>query len=343
MFQFVQELKNLKERKDISRNEAAKLMAEVKLPFFLAALSRQTTWVVVGAMWLGASFGALSFVNFVDHYASSSSQWLKTALYSFAPVIFALTFVLMASVFARVGRAGMIAGKFPRSPNHPIYALRRIFGTAWTQVFYFKPLYAVCLAIPTLKGALFKLFGYRGQTDFVLYPDAWIRDLPLLDMGKGAYLANRCTIGSNICLTDGSILVGPCQFGEKALVGHLVIFGLGGKLGRESELGIAVSLGIRITIGDFVSVAPKASIYHGAEIGNNVKIGACALVGMKAKIADGVDLKVAAIIPNGAVVSNQAEADQYFSSELEILRNRKDDLTEILRKNLDEFSGSAAR
>lgn len=343
MFQFVQDLKNLKERKDISRNEAAKIMAEIKLPFFLAAISQQTTWLVVGGMWLGATFCALGFVRLVDQSVSSSNQWLMTALYSFAPVVFALAFVLIGSFFARIGRPGMMAGKFPRSPDHPIYALRRIFGTAWTQVFYFKPLYAVFLSIPFLKGMLFKLFGYRGQTDFVLYPDAWVRDLPLLSMGKGAYLANRCTIGSNICLTDGSILVGSCQFGEKALVGHLVIFGLGGKLGRESELGIAVSLGIRITIGDLVSVAPKASIYHGAEIGNNVKIGACALVGMKAKIADGVELKVAAIIPNGAVVSNQTEADQYFSSELEILKSRKDDLTEILRKNLDEFSGSAAR
>ena len=33
---------------------------------------------------------------------------------------------------------------------------------------------------------VFRIFGYRGSMDFTIYPDTWIRDLPLLDFGEGA-------------------------------------------------------------------------------------------------------------------------------------------------------------
>lgn len=337
MFQFVHQLKNLKTRKDLPKSEQAKLMAEIKLPQVLSFISKQTTWVVIAGMWFGATFFTLLFVNAISQLAARVPAWVQLGMYSVALGVFAFSFVLIGAFFAFVGRGGMIAGKFPRSPSHPIYALRRFFGAAWTQVFYFKPLYAVFLAIPALKTLLFKLYGYKGSTDFVLYPDAWVRDLPLLHIGKGAYVANRCTIGSNICLSDGSIIVGDCHIGEKTIVGHLVIFGLGCRLGNNSELGIGVAMGIRVTYGENVSIAPKTSIYHGAEIGNDVKIGPGCFIGQKAKIGNGVELKLGAIIPNGAVVATQADADKYFSSEMDMLRYQKDNLNEILRKNIDGF------
>ena len=49
-----------------------------------------------------------------------------------------------------------------------------------------RPIYFVALSHPVAQAALtFRLFGYRGQMDFTVYPDTWIRDLPLLDFGQG--------------------------------------------------------------------------------------------------------------------------------------------------------------
>lgn len=341
MFQFVKELRNLEQQKGLSKAEAAQRMAEIKLPLVLEFISEQTTWIVVSGMWVGATFVTLVYFQWMSLLTTSFPTGVQAVFLGLIPVVFGFSFVMIGSVFASIGRPGEIAGKFPRSASHPIYALRRFYGTAWSQVYYFKPLYAAFLSVPTLKKILFKAFGFKGKNmDFTVYPDSWIRDLPLLHIGKGTYLANRCTVGTNICLNDGSILVGSCEFGEKALIGHLVIFGLGCKIGNNSELGIATSLGIRVMIGDGTSVAPKASLYHASEIGNNVKIGACAFVGIKAKIADGVELKPAAVIPAGAVVSSQADAEKYFSSEMEMLKTRKDELTEILGKNLDAFAAT---
>jgi hypothetical protein len=38
---------------------------------------------------------------------------------------------------------------------------------------------------------------------FTVYPDSWIRDLPLLPFGQGEYVANPSTIGTNIVLNKG--------------------------------------------------------------------------------------------------------------------------------------------
>lgn len=344
MFHFVKQLKQVRDLRNISRQEAAQLMAEIKLPYFLELISAQMPWIIVSSMWLGSTFLTILFLQGVSSgfgtNFTSLAPIFKTLLLSVSPFIFLLTFVLLGGVFSFMGRAGIISGKFPRLASHPIYALRRIYGTAWTQIFYFKPLYSVCLSVPILRKLLFKTFGYRGDFSFVVYPDAWIRDLPLLRIGRSVYLANRCTVGTNLCLNDGSILVGECTFADNSMVGHLAIFGLGCYIGTSSEIGVGTSLGIRVKLGDHVVVAPKCVIYHGADIGHHVKIGACSVIGLKAKIAPHLELRIGAVIPPGAVVSTQAEADEYFSSETQTLREQKDNLTELLRKNLHEFETS---
>jgi hypothetical protein len=49
------------------------------------------------------------------------------------PLVFAVVFVLIAGSLSRLAQPGIIAGQFPRRADHPIYALRRIYGTAWTR------------------------------------------------------------------------------------------------------------------------------------------------------------------------------------------------------------------
>jgi carbonic anhydrase/acetyltransferase-like protein (isoleucine patch superfamily) len=337
MFQFIHELKNLSRRKDITKAEMARIMAQIKLPPFLFFISRQTIWIVVGSMWVGSTFLTILYFQLINSLSSDVPALIKTMLLAFSSLVFCISFVLFGAFFAMIGRAGEIEGKFPRSPSHPIYALRRFYGSAWSQIYYFKPIYSLFLSMPLFKTILFKSFGLKGNTEFTVYPDSWIRDLPLLKIGRGAYLANRCTVGTNVCMNDGSILVGRCEFGDNSLVGHLAIFGLGCKLGNRSEIGIGAALGIRVRIGDESQIAPNASLYHGAEIGNQVKVGACAFVGMKAKIADGVELKPGAFIPAGAIIANQPDAERHFSSEMDLLKIQKENLSDILQKELDGF------
>lgn len=338
MFQFVRDLKTIHQKqKTLTRQEAAHLMSQVRLPAWLELISAQSVWVVVSSMWLGSAFFVICYLELLNQQLPTLSLWQKALFYCLVPVVFALSFVTIGGLISQVGKFGEIPGKFPRVAGHPIYALRRIYGTAWAQVFYFKPLYAVFLAVPFLKRYLFKIFGYKGSTNFTLYPDAWVRDLPLLKIGDGVYLANRCTVGTNLCLSDGSIVVGECRAEEKSMVGHLVIFGLGCVLGKSSELGVNASLGIRVLIKEHSILEPQCLVYHGVEIGKKVKVGPWAYVGIKSKIGDGVEIAPGAVIPNGAIVSSQKEADQYFSSENQKLKIEKDDLTDILRKNMDEF------
>ncbi len=102
----------------------------------------------------------------------------------------------------------------------------------------------------------FRLFGYRGQMDFTVYPDTWIRDLPLLKFGKAAYLANRSTIGTNMALSNGKILVDTIEVGENATVGHLTMLAPGVSVGANSEVGAGCEIGIRVRIGSESLIQP---------------------------------------------------------------------------------------
>lgn len=337
MFKFVEELKKANSLKGVSRKQAAEVMAAIQMPTALVMLSKHFPVIVVATMWLGSTFITLTFAKLVYAMTKDIDTWIQVLALATIPMIFGLSFVCIGGLLSMLGRPGIQPGKFPRSPAHPVYALRRIYGTAWTQIYYFKALYSTFLAVPLFKKLLFRLFGYKGSSEFVVYPDAWIRDLPLLKIGKGAYLANRCTVGTNLCLNDGSILVGNCTFEENSMVGHLAIFGLGCKIGVKSEIGVGASLGIRVTLGDSVVVSPKAVIYHGVKVGNGARIGACSVIGMKAVIGEGVELPIGAHIPSGAQILTQGDAERFFSAESQSLIEKKGELVELLRTNLDGF------
>jgi carbonic anhydrase/acetyltransferase-like protein (isoleucine patch superfamily) len=328
MFDFVTELKQIRQSTFASRQEQAEKMAEITLPKWLALISQHSVSVVVIAMWGVSSALALKGFTLALGY-HGVAQWLAFAA---LPFVFVISFVSMGGVFAQLTRAGLVEGKFPRKASHPMYAIRRIYGTAWSQIYYFKPLYAVCLAIPVFKKFLFRVFGYRGDLSFTTYPDSWIRDLPLLNLGKNVYLANRCVVGTNLCLNDGTILVGRCTALDGAMVGHLAIFGQGTVLGQKSEIGVGASTGIRVHTGEQVLISPKAIVYHAVQIGHHVRIGGFAVVGMKSKIADHIEIKAGSLIPPGTDLNTQQDADNIFKGETKKLSDQNDALFAILRE-----------
>lgn len=337
MLDFVRKMKSVNSKENLSKSQAARIMATVTLPAWLQIILQPLSLIIILMMWSGSTFTAYFYWHFITEQTGHMNSVQKALLFSITPVLFLLSFIFIGGTLSLLGQKGIIAGKFPRLTSHPIYMLRKLYGAAWTQIFYFKPLYAVCLSVPWFKKILFRMYGYRGNLNFTLYPDAWIRDLPLLKMGHDVYLANRCTVGTNLCLNDGSILVGECHFNDNSMVGHLAVFGLGSKIGARTEVGVSASLGIRVSLGDSVVVSPKVVIYHGVQISDRVRIGACSVIGMKSRISSDIELNFGAVIPARATLRTQADADKYFSAETKNLHEQTQSLTEALRKNLDDF------
>lgn len=238
------------------------------------------------------------------------------------PFLFVPSFITLAGLMSRFSHSKIIPGRFPREAFHRIYGWRRVYGICWTQVFYFKPLYAISLAVPRFKSYMFRLFGYKGpSTSFVVYPDTWIRDLPVLEIGKDAYLSNRSTIGTNICLNDNTIMVDAIRIKDKGLVGHLAVLAPGCSVESEAEIGVVTSIGLRSWIGPKVSIKPNCLINHGCNLEEGCEIGTRSYIGLRARIGKEVKVPAGANIPEGAVILNQSDMNRYYNSETKVLQD----------------------
>ncbi len=208
----------------------------------------------------------------------------------FAVPGWAVGFVLVAGVLSVPHQFAVRPGKFRCDVRTRMYFHRRMYGLCWTAVYYNKPVYFLCLSIPLLKRIVFRLFGYRGSMNFTIYPDTWIRDLPVLRFGEGAYISNRATLGTNIILKNGFILVGPITLGEKALVGHLAMIGPGVEVENNAEIGVGSVVGINATVEESAFIGPRSNIGHGARIGRRASIGHSSVIDSGAQVGDGVTL-----------------------------------------------------
>lgn len=247
------------------------------------------------------------------------SEWAKIIALLIAPVSFVLLFMTCSGLLSKIFQKGIIAGTFPRELSHPIYGIRRLYGLCWTAVYYFTPIYFILLSVPLLKKILFRLFGYNGSTEFTVYPDTWIRDLPLLKIGKGAYLSNRSTIGTNICLKSGGILVEGIEIDQGGLVGHMAMLAPGVCVGEGAEIGVGSGIGIRSRIQKDSKVSPNTTINHGVMVGQNCDIGTMSYIGIRSVIRDQIKIPAGANIPAGSVLNSQKDVESYLNSETQLL------------------------
>lgn len=291
---------------------------------------------IVGFLWLGAF--SLGLAPYFVWGMESQLKWVKfISILSTLP-IFMVSFSFFAGLLSTLGQKGIVCGVFPREPLHPVYFLRRIYGGCWTQLFYFRPLYAIVLFVPVFKKAIFKLFGYKGKSfNFTVYPDTWIRDLPVLNFGENVYLSNRATIGTNLCLSDGNILVDKVEIGKNSLVGHMVIIGPS-IIGENSEIGVGAAMGIRVKLGNNVKVLPRAGVGHGVRIGDGSVIGQMSHIGTKVTVGPGLNIPAGANIPNGAVLLTQEDVESYISSETELLNQIRETLKTSLANEIQDVS-----
>ncbi|MEZ4814724.1 MAG: DapH/DapD/GlmU-related protein [Bdellovibrionota bacterium] len=260
----------------------------------------------------------------------SSSKEIQLLSIIIAPVSFSITFILVAGLLSQIGKKAIFPGSFERSLKDKIYGPRRLYGACWTALFYFSPLYFVCLSLPPLKKLVFRLFGYTGPVDFTIYPDTWVRDLPCLLFEEGAYIANKSTLGTNMCLTDGNILVDRIKIGKKAMVGHIAMIGPGVKLRDNVEIGLGCTIGIRSTYKKGSKVQPCAVINHGAVIGENCIIGTNSYLGLKVQILDNIHVPAGSNIPAGTTIESQEQADSLHAKETESLINHKINVLNML-------------
>ena len=218
----------------------------------------------------------------------------RAAFLVLSPLLYALGFVLVAGIASRPFHRSIVPGSFARDLATKAYRGRRYYGLCWTAVFYFTPIYWMFLTVPALKRLLFRLFGYRGTMNFVVYPDTWIRDLPLLEFGEGAYVANKATLGTNVCLNDGTILVDRIALGRGTMVGHMSMLAPGVVMEEGSEVGVGVALGMRVHLEAGVSVGGCCDIGHltrmeaGSSTGTSVDIGAGSRIGPKVHVPGGI-------------------------------------------------------
>ncbi|MBX3464661.1 MAG: hypothetical protein KF830_15945 [Planctomycetes bacterium] len=231
-----------------------------------------------------------------------------------APVLFGVACLLTCGLLSRITRRTLVAGRFPRDLGHAVYGPRRLYALCWTSVYYWPALYHCVLAMPRVKRWVFRLFGYRGSVEFTTYPDTWLRDLPLLHIGEGAYLSNKATVSPNMCLQDGSILVLPIQIGDRALVGHLTMVAPGVVIGEDSEIGVGCSIGVKVRIGDRTRVGHCVGIDHRARIGNQCDIGTRAYLGERVVVHDGIAVPPGSVVPSGAVLRSQEDVQSLGAS-----------------------------
>ncbi len=282
---------------------------------------RKVLFFVLSPIYLTIIFGApFALCGTLYEIANTSSLRLLTLI--FAPLLYSVLFLSLAALLSLPHQSSIIAGRFPRDVNHPVYFHRRLYGLCWTAVYYFTPIYFLALSFSPLKTLLFRGFGYRGDMGFTTYPDTWIRDLPLLQLGKGAYLSNKATIGTNIALPDGTILVDPVSVEAKALIGHLVMLAPGTKVKRGAEVGVGTAIGLKTIVGEGVKINPGCSLEHGVKLGAGVKVGSVTYIASAVEVAPDIVIPSGVTIPARTRITRQEEAS-FFARHIEIAKVEK--------------------
>ncbi|MEZ5730377.1 MAG: hypothetical protein R3E48_21840 [Burkholderiaceae bacterium] len=258
---------------------------------------RSRAYLVIAPAYLLLIYGlpSVACLGLHSSLAGLGSAWTYLSVF-LLPGIWITSFLVIAGTLSLAHQHAVRAGRFPRDLGSSLYFHRRLYGLCWTSVYYNSPAYMVCLAVPPLKRVTFRLFGYRGDMDFTVYPDTWIRDLPLLRFERGVYVSNKATIGTNIVSSSGDLLVGEVTLKAGALVGHLAMLAPGVTLAEGAEVGVGVAVGINSSLGPRAFVGPAATIEHGVQLGKATRIGACCYVASGTSVPDGARINSGSVL-----------------------------------------------
>lgn len=147
---------------------------------------------------------------------------------------------------------------------------------------------------PLLKIAFFRAFGYRGELDFTVMPEVWMRDLPLLVIGRDVHLGYGMVLGTGQMSLDGrGLRLRPIAIGSRSFCNqHAVVEG-GTLIGDDCLIGIRAIIGAtcrledRVHVGDFTRIGADVVVGEGAVIGHNARIGDGAVIDAGCTVPEG--------------------------------------------------------
>lgn len=193
--------------------------------------------------------------------------------------------------------AAIVPGKVVRKPENEIYQ-KRVEYTTELRAFAYNPAFMnIILSIPELKELFFRTFGYKGNLNFTMYPNAWIRDLPLLDIGEKCYLADGILLGTNrvsidqrilrvdhITIGDHTIFDQRCAIGPGTTIGSDCIMGFQSQISAKCTVGNNVRLGEVVTIGSMTTLGDDVIIGQGSFISDFVTVEAGAVIASNTRV-----------------------------------------------------------
>lgn len=199
----------------------------------------------------------------------------------------------------------IVPGKVVRKPEDPLYQ-KRLRYTHELRVFVYNPVFMnLILSNFELKELFFRTFGYKGNLDFTLYPNAWIRDLPLLDIGEKCYLADGILLGTNRVSIDQKILrVDHVTIGAHTIFDQQCAVGPGTTIGKDCIIGFQSRISAKCSIGDRVRLGEAVSV------GSMSEIGADVLIGQGSFISDLVTIEEGAVLPTQTRVPPKSHVDK---------------------------------
>lgn len=189
-------------------------------------------------------------------------------------------------------------GKFRRNPQNPDYQSRLIYTKELRLFVYNQAVMNEIYSDSSLKDFFFRTFGYKGNLNFTIYPDAWIRDLPLWDIGENCYLGDGILMGTNIVRQDQQVLsVGSIKIGDNTIFNQKCAVGFNLEIGKNCAIGYNCTVGVKGKVGDNTTIGEYSFIGHGTKVGSNVTIGQYCYIGNMSQIEDGVCIENATKIP----------------------------------------------
>lgn len=120
---------------------------------------------------------------------------------------------------------------------------------------------------------------------------------PFLHLEDGMYVSNRATLGTNIVLSNGYLLVHGITLRAKSLVGHLAMLAPGVELRPGAEVAVGCAIGIKTTLGSNAFVGPCSTIEHGVRLGDHSNIGCHSFVGTPSIVAAETKLPAGTVVP----------------------------------------------
>lgn len=196
-------------------------------------------------------------------------------------------------------------GTFERNPDDANYSARMIYTKALREYVYNPAMLNAIFSDKGLKETFFRTFGYQESMTFTMYPNVWLRDLPLLKFGHKVYMGDGMLLGTNQISPDQkTVKVGRIEIGDESIFDQQCAIGLGSSVGTHSQFGFRCAIGLKSSIGNNVRIREMTGIGNCVQIGDGTYIGQNCSIHDFVIIEPGTHIVDSTRIPGFSIVSN---------------------------------------